>query len=108
MGTSTNTPVNPIKRLKALRDRLDKAEELVMEYKVHSVVNMPGHYVVEGEKGTLYIVNESCLCPDFLYHGGELVDGYCKHKLAALLYEEEVKGPNYDPELERKIQELYA
>jgi hypothetical protein len=103
---STKTP-SPIQRLKALRDRLDKAEELVRGCKVHQVIDMPGHYVVEGAGGH-YIVNESCLCPDFLHRGGELVDGYCKHKLAALIYEEEVKGPNYNPELERKIQELYA
>jgi flavin-binding protein dodecin len=105
MSTSTKTQ-SPLAHLKALRDRLDKAEELVRELKVHQVIDMRGHYVVEGEKGH-YIVNDSCLCLDFL-HCTELVDGYCKHKLAALLYEEQVKGPNYDPELERKIQELYS
>jgi hypothetical protein len=51
MSTSTKTPVTPIARLKALRDRLDRAEELVREGKVHQIIDMPGHYVVEGERG---------------------------------------------------------
>lgn len=105
MTTTAKPRVTQIARIKALRDRLNKAEQLVKNGKVHSVVDMPSHWVVEGSRGH-YLVNESCPCPDFV-NRSDIIETYCKHQLAALLYEEQIEGPNYDPELERKINELY-
>jgi predicted nucleic acid-binding Zn finger protein len=104
---TTKPQVTQITRIKALRDRLIKAEELAREGKVHPVIDMPDHWVVEGTDRH-YLVNNSCFCPDFL-HRTHLLEGYCKHRLAALLYAEEHQQPEPSgkEELERNIADLY-
>jgi predicted nucleic acid-binding Zn finger protein len=104
MNIATTKPqVTQIARVKALRDRLNKAEELVKEGRVHRVMHLPDHWVVEGGKGH-YLVNESCPCPDFV-NRTDLIETYCKHRLAAMLYAEQAR--EHDEELERKISDLY-
>jgi predicted nucleic acid-binding Zn finger protein len=106
MTTTTKPQATQIARIKALRDRLNKAEELVKAGKVHPVIDMPDHWVVEGSNGH-YLVNNNCSCPDFL-HRTNLLEGYCKHRLAALLYAEEHQQPEPSgkEELERKLADL--
>jgi predicted nucleic acid-binding Zn finger protein len=102
MITTPSPKVSQISRIKALRDRLNKAEELVRDGKVHSVVDMLDHWVVEGSHGH-YLVNNNCSCPDFV-HRTDLIETYCKHHLAAMLYAEQVAQ---DEDLEKKVQDLY-
>lgn len=62
--------------------RLERAEALLLEGRVHRVEGLPHLYVVRG--GQAYLVNsqeETCTCPD---HGKGHV---CKHLLAAFLLE---------------------
>lgn len=103
MTTASTFQMAEITRIKALHDRLVKAEELVRDGKVHPVTGMAGHWVVEGRRGH-YLVNKECTCPDYI-HRTHLIEGYCKHRLAAMLYAE--GEPPQDAELERKIDELY-
>jgi predicted nucleic acid-binding Zn finger protein len=104
--TTVSKPLVPqIARIKALRDRLVKAEELVQEEKVHPVMGMPGYCVVEGSNEH-YLVNQTCHCPDFV-HRTDLIETYCKHRLAAMLYAEEHPQPLDKEELERKVNDLY-
>ena len=128
MSTTESTPqVSPIARIEALYQRLTRAKELVAQGKVSPVYGLPQYFFVEGQN-TRYLVNGSCNCPDATYRT-ELLKGNCKHRLAALLYTEQsamVKTPQAtkpepaqadtgtqaapsatDPELERKIIELY-
>jgi hypothetical protein len=119
METNSNPQISPIAQIRALHDRLLKAESLVTENKIHPVVNMPDHYVVNGTAG-FYIVNGSCCCNDAA-NRNELIKGHCKHRLAALLYAEQVaqgespkatrkasaKSLQKDEELESKIDDLY-
>jgi hypothetical protein len=114
MSTNSNPPISPIAQIRALHGRLVKAESLVTENKVHPVINMPDHYIVEGNAG-FYIVNGSCCCNDAI-NRNELIKGHCKHRLAAMVYAEqhakltptnETESPECDEELEHKVAELY-
>jgi hypothetical protein len=115
--------VSPLAQIRALYDRLARAEALVAANKVHPVVNMPNHYIGEGNAG-FYVVNGSCCCDDAT-NCVDLTKGHCKHRLAALLYAEQVvqaetpkaskpkAKANYNDsspraeELESKVAELY-
>jgi hypothetical protein len=118
--TSTAPQVSTITQIRALNDRLIKAESIVSANKVHPVINMPDHYVVEGNAG-FYIVNGTCCCNDAASRN-DLIKGHCKHKLAALPYaEQQKKAETSTPqavhkpkaespqgeELERKVSDLY-
>jgi hypothetical protein len=123
MTTSDTPAISPVAQIRALHERLIRAEALVCSEKVHPVVDIPGRYIVEGRKG-YYLVNSSCNCPDAT-NRTELLKGYCKHRLAAVIYAEqqakapatkeskpalsEVEGAESpkDEELERQIAELY-
>ena len=81
MTTTNGTPtISPVAQIRALHDRLFKAEALVASGKVHPAVNMPGHYIVEGNAG-FYVVNGTCCCDDAA-NRSELIKSYCKHRLA--------------------------
>jgi hypothetical protein len=90
MTTTSTATVSPIAQIKALHHRLLKGEELVANGKVSPVVNMPDHYVVEGNAG-FYLVNGSCCCEDAT-NRQELIRGYCKHRLAVELFKETPKA----------------
>jgi predicted nucleic acid-binding Zn finger protein len=105
MTTTSKPPITQIARIKALRERLIKAEQLVKEGKVHPVIGMPDYWVVEGGNGH-YLVNNNCPCPDFV-NRTDLIETYCKHRLAAMLYAEQAKSSEQHEELERKVSELY-
>ena len=113
------TPPSPATTIRALNDRLLKAEALVAENKVHPVYGMDGHYIVEG-KGAKYLVNGQCICPDSV-NRPEL-KGLCKHKKAATLYAEQqaladnpkvaqttkkTAPPHSDRTLEDQLADLY-
>jgi hypothetical protein len=105
-----------IAQIRALHDRLLKAEILVAYGKVHRVVDMDGHYLVEGSKGPYLVKDGKCSCPDAA-SSNRLTNGFCKHALATLLYRQEVGPPKYteanpkgtatDEDLESKIADLY-
>jgi hypothetical protein len=103
MTTASTFQIAEITRIKALRDRLVKAEELVRDGKVHPVMDMAGQWVVEGSQGH-YLVNKDCTCPDYI-HRTHLIEGYCKHRLAAMLYAEQEAPERND--LDQKIKDLY-
>jgi predicted nucleic acid-binding Zn finger protein len=105
MTTTSRPHVTQIARIKALRDRLIKAEELVKAGKVHPAIDIADHWVVEGSNGH-YLVNQNCPCPDFV-NRTDLIETYCKHRLAAMLYAGQAKSSEQDTELERKVSELY-
>jgi hypothetical protein len=101
MSTNSNPQISPIAQIRALHDRLVKAESLVTEHKVHPVINMPDHYVVEGVAG-FYIVNGSCSCNDATKRN-DLIKGHCKHRLAVFLYAEQ-QAQSDTPKATRKAQ----
>jgi predicted nucleic acid-binding Zn finger protein len=103
------TTISPAATIRALNDRLNRAESLVAEGKVHPVYGMSDHYIVEG-KDAQYLVNGRCICPDSA-NRTEL-RGWCKHKLAASIYaEQEAKAdtpqPAWTEEDEVKLKELF-
>jgi hypothetical protein len=108
------TPI--VAQIWALHDRLLKAEILVAYRKVHPVVDMPDHYMVEGSKGLYLVKDGKCSCPDAASRNG-LIGGRCKHLLASIIYQQELgpartieanpKGPSTDKELEAKVADLY-
>ena len=112
MTTTNGTPqVSPVAQIEALYDRLTRARTLVAQGKVSPVYGMAGHYFVEGSSAK-YLVNGECRCPDAT-HRVDLVKGYCKHRLAALVYaEQQVKATDngvalQNQELETKLNDLY-
>ena len=111
MTTQTTVPVNPMAQIKALHDRLIKAEALVANGKVHPVYGLANHYFVEGSHDR-YLVNGECVCPDAT-NRIELIKGLCKHRLAAMVYAEQADQPQTkaesptDPDLEQKIANLF-
>jgi hypothetical protein len=84
-----NTQAPIVAWIRALHDRLLRAEILASAGKVHPVVDMPDAYIVEGTKGPYLVKEGKCPCPDAANRNG-LTDGNCKHLLAALLYGQEV------------------
>jgi hypothetical protein len=121
MATTNGTPtVSPVARIEALYDRLTRARALVADNKVHPVYGVAGHFIVEGKEAK-YLVNGACNCPDAT-NRTELLRGYCKHKLAALIYAEQqaladnaqvaetinkVTSPESERSLEDKLEDLY-
>ena len=103
------TPPSPATTIRALNDRLLKAEALVAENKVHPVYGMNGHFIVEG-KDAQYLVNGRCICPDSA-NRTEL-RGWYKHKLAATIYAQQEANadtpqPAWTEEDEVKLKELF-
>ena len=79
---------NVIEKIEALHQRLERAREIVAEGRVQAVLGMDEHYVIQSSTGQgYYMVNDSCTCPD-ARERSELTKGLCKHRLAALLYQE--------------------
>ena len=79
---------NVIEKIEALHQRLERAREIVAEGRVQPVLGMDEHYVIQSSTGQgYYMVNDSCTCPD-ARERNELTKGLCKHRLAALLYQE--------------------
>ena len=117
MTPNGSTPtVSPIAQIRALHDRLVRAEALVAANKVHPIYGMADHYIVEGSNAR-YLVNGECLCPDAT-NRTELLKGVCKHRFAALLYAEQAAQTSkskatdngvapQNEELEAKIDDLY-
>jgi hypothetical protein len=94
----------------ALEVQLARAQEFIDQGRVHPVANMPEHYIVEGEN-QWYVVNGECCCEDAQYRH-PLHQGWCKHRIAAALYREQVEGdiipiPTTAAELEQKVNDLY-
>ena len=114
------TTISPATTVRALHQRLIKAEALVANNKVHPVFGMANHYIVEG-KESQYLVNGRCICPDSA-NRTEL-RGWCKHKLAATIYAEQdtvannpqaakatkktAPSPESDRPLEDQLADLY-
>jgi hypothetical protein len=83
--------VCPIQQIEALAKRLEKARQLVAEKKVHPLINLENHYVVEASSGFgFYLVNGACTCQD-AKDRSELHRGFCKHRLAVEIYKEQPK-----------------
>jgi hypothetical protein len=79
---------NVIEKIDALSERLERARRLVAENRVHPVIGLTSHYIVESSTGDgYYLVNGECSCPDSK-HREQLTSRLCKHKLAAVMYEE--------------------
>lgn len=75
-------------RVEGFLSRLERAEAILLEGRVHRVEGLPHAYVVRGSETYLVdLERETCTCPD---HG----KGHtCKHLLAAVLLERgEKKG----------------
>ena len=113
MTTTNNAPASHLDHAtiaQAMNVRLDRAQEFVDQGRIHPVANMPDYYVVEGEN-QWYVVNGECCCEDYQYRH-PLHQGWCKHRLAAALYKEQVLAgiePMQPTEAERtrKLQDLY-
>ena len=69
-------------RVEEFLSRLERAEAILLEGRVHRVEGMPHTYVVRGSENYLVdLERESCTCPD--YARGHT----CKHLLATVLLE---------------------
>ena len=107
MTTST------IKQIEALAQRFQKAHQIVQDQQVQEILGKFQRFVVV--KYTVDTAKHTCTCPDAEYRqqGDELVQGsrsynYCKHLLAALIVEQAAADLKIDPELERKVDELFS
>ena len=80
---------NIIVSITALSARLERAEQLMSEGKVHPCRDMENVFYVESssKNGGFYSVNGKCDCPD-AQQREEITKGWCKHRLAVELYKE--------------------
>ena len=54
-----------IQKIEALHERLERARELVADSKVHAVLGMTQHYIIESStNNSFYLVNSNCSCAD--------------------------------------------
>ena len=105
---TTTSSIDPNLMQQALEVRLDRAQEFIDQGRVHPVVNMDDHYIVEGES-QWFVVNGACCCEDFKYRQ-PLHNGWCKHRLAVALYKKQVMAdiiPMTEAERDQKINDLY-
>ncbi len=75
--------VTPITQIDALAARLAKARALAGEVSPAG----PNGYELSSAAGTHHVVDGHCDCPDSRFRR-ELHKGYCKHRLAVILYQE--------------------
>jgi hypothetical protein len=118
--TATNYApgISPIQQIESLYARLGKARAIASAGKVHPIVGVNEHYVVESSKGGYYLINGECTCVD-AQQRTDLHHGWCKHKLAVELCKETPKADTpkatqktmadspQDEELEHKVADLY-
>jgi hypothetical protein len=103
--TATTSSIDPGLMRQALEVRLDRAQEYLDQGRVHPVANMPGHYIVEGDNAW-YVVNGTCNCEDAQYRQ-PLHKGWCKHRIAASLYREQVEAGIIPMTEAEKLNDLY-
>jgi hypothetical protein len=121
MTTTSGTPtISPIQQIESMYQRLEKARSIFAAVKVHRVLGLDGHYVVQSSTGDgFYQVNGTCTCQD-AQHRTEIRHGWCCHKLAVELLKEQqasdlkVSQPIAKPTtsetertLEDKLEDLY-
>jgi hypothetical protein len=78
--------VSPVQPIESLYQRLEKAKEIVQQGKVHPIVGMDDHFIVQGNAG-YYLINAICTCAD-AQERTDIHHGWCKHKLAVELFKE--------------------
>ena len=89
MTTETTPQLSPVKQIESLYARLEKARSIFAAGKVHRILGLDQHYVVESSKGDgFYQVNGVCTCMD-AQHRTELHHGWCCHKLAVEIFKEQ-------------------
>ena len=87
----TMTPtMTLVTRIEGLAARLTEAYGLVAQ--VSPVLGIDNHYVVRNAQGYYLVANGKCTCPDAKYRR-EVHQGWCKHRLAAALYQDTVAVP---------------
>ena len=103
--------VTTIQQIEGLYKRLEKARELVADGKVHPVIGMEEHFVVESSNGEgFYLVNGQCTCPD-AGQRTETHNGWCKHNLAVELFKEgsgEAKNGYSKEQMNGDVEALYG
>jgi hypothetical protein len=110
MTTDTTPQLSPVKQIESLYARLEKARSIYTAGKVHKVLGIDEHYVVESSKGDgFYLVNGICTCMD-AQHRIEIHHGWCCHKLAVELFKEqqaealsEEKGLGESPKVPKAV-----
>jgi hypothetical protein len=121
MTTETTPQLSPVKQIESLYARLEKARSIFAAGKVHKILGLEEHYVVESSKGDgFYQVNGICTCLD-AQHRTEVHHGWCAHKLAVEIFKEQqaiadnprvakstkVTTPESDRTLEDQLEDLY-
>jgi len=91
--------VNKIERITGFINRLERAEALLLEGRIHRVEGLPQVYVVRGSEHYLVDLEAgSCTCPDH-------AKGHtCKHLLAAVLLERAEHYAKTQPTKPNKVQ----
>ena len=80
-------PVSPVKQITELHKRLGRAQKIVGEGRVFSVVGREDLHIVRGSGNDYMVGVNGCSCPDAKF-GALLHHGYCKHRLAVCIYVE--------------------
>jgi hypothetical protein len=89
MTRETTPQLSPVKQIESLYHRLEKARTIYAAGKVHRILGLDQHYVVESSKGDgFYSINAICTCPD-AQNRTELHHGWCCHKLAVEIFKEQ-------------------
>lgn len=79
--------MNKLQRIEGFLARLERAQNILLEGRVHRVEGLPRTYVVRGTQNYLVsLEGETCTCPDH-------AKGHtCKHLLAVVLLERAERG----------------
>jgi hypothetical protein len=97
---TTETTLSPVKQIESMYARLEKARSILAAGKVHPVLGLDQHYVVQSSKGDgFYQVNGVCTCMD-AQQRTDIHHGWCKHKLAVELFKEQIAS---DPKVSKPI-----
>ena len=79
----------PMTQIKGLASRLAMAGDIVKDGRIEPIEDMEGAYQCTSPSGTYVVMPDGrCNCPDYQYRM-ELHKGWCKHRIAARLLEED-------------------
>ena len=106
--------VSPVTQIESLYKRLEKARQLVTDGRVHPVVGMDGHFVVQGNAGYYLVIcgheQCNCTCPDHQQRQ-EVHHGWCKHRITVAVFQEsqaQAEAPKLQPPANAEMDRMAA
>ena len=85
------TTPTTIQQIQGLADRLARAKDILQDGRIEPIAGIGSYFFYSASGNHVVTPDGRCNCPDYQYRF-ELHKGWCKHRLAAKLLEENPQG----------------